>query len=141
MENVKGLLSSKLNGESVFLNILRELKNPGSVFKKREAPKYRIYSLTVNPIDQDIKGNPIYEKNSDFLIRSEEYGVPQKRHRVILLGIRIDIETIPEILKKNDNYISLSSVIGDLPKIRSGISKSFVKSEMVNGKKKRSYSN
>ncbi|MGJ1244088.1 MULTISPECIES: hypothetical protein [Sphingobacterium] len=34
----------------------------------------------------------------DFLIKSENYGVLQKRHRIILLGIRSDINVVPEVL-------------------------------------------
>jgi DNA (cytosine-5)-methyltransferase 1 len=67
--------------------------------------------------------------------------VPQKRHRVILLGIREDISIIPGILKKTKELISIAEVIGDLPKVRSGINRSLVRSEILFGKKKRIYQN
>lgn len=139
MENVKGLLSAKLDGEKVFDWILRDLRKPGSVFKEYNAPEYKIYSLSKKPDSYDSDGNPIYEKNSDFLIKSEEHGVPQKRHRVILLGIRKDIDVDPSILERVEKEISLKSIIGDLPIIRSGISKNLVSSSIVNGKKKHVY--
>lgn len=138
MENVKGLLSSKLDGEKMFDLIKSDLRNPNSVFPKKKSPGYKIFSLTTKPGGYD-RGHPLYENDNDYLIQSEEYGVPQKRHRVILLGIREDIPLIPETLKKSEKFVSLADVIGDLPKIRSGISRSFEHSEIVEGKKKRTY--
>lgn len=126
MENVKGLLSSKLENpltkkeEKVFHWMLKDLQDPTSVFKEMNCPKYRIYSLT----KEDVKND------SDYLIRSEDYGIPQKRHRVILLGIREDIRQKPPTLTKSD-HISLESVIGLLPSLRSGINRTFTHTEKI----------
>jgi len=68
MENVKGLLSASLNGEKIFSWILRDLQNPSSVFKNTVNTKYKVYSLVKSDIKQD----------KDYLIKTEEYGVPQK---------------------------------------------------------------
>ncbi len=121
MENVKGILSSKLNGEYIFDKILNDIKIPSKVkkptkkrFNKNET--YSIYSLT---IDKD----PSELKREDFIIKSEEYGISQCRHRVILLGIRNDINIKPNTLEKQAKIISCKDVISDLPKIRSGLSK------------------
>ncbi|MFP4846087.1 DNA cytosine methyltransferase [Winogradskyella sp. PE311] len=124
MENVKGLLSAKVDNEKVFDWMKRDLK---------VGKNYQIHSL-VKPI----------EKDSDFLIKSEKYGVPQKRHRVILLGIRKDF-------KHNDDYleekkeVALKSVINNLPNVRSGLNRRFTgyhKTEVYkNGKPKRLYTN
>jgi DNA (cytosine-5)-methyltransferase 1 len=118
MENVEGLLSATLNGEKIFGWILRDLRNPSSVFGDYEAPGYRIYSLVTENIRRD----------SDYLIRAEDYGIPQKRHRVILIGVRADIPGHPATLQPAQR-VDLLSVIGLFPKIRSGISKSFSHSE------------
>lgn len=139
MENVKGLLSAKVGEQKVFDWILRDLRKPSSVFENHKAPEYKIYSLTKTPDSFDSLGNPCYKKNTDYLIKSEDYGVPQKRHRVILLGIRNDIDIQPDILRKLAEEISLKSIINDLPKIRSGISKSLISSSTVNGRKKHVY--
>ena len=139
MENVKGLLSAKVNGEKVFNWILRDLKEPSSVFKNLNAPKYKIYSLTTKVKDRDQDGCPVYEEDKDYLIESENYGIPQKRHRVILLGIREDFDVLPKTLARQEELVTLKEVIGDLPKVRSGLNRSFVSSEMVAGKKKRYY--
>lgn len=134
MENVKGLLSAELNGEKIFNKILQDLTQPASIFPEFESASYKIYSL----VSENVKND------NDYLIRSEDYGIPQKRHRVILLGIREDIDVKPGTLipsRKND----LKSVIGKLPLVRSGIYREFSHSEIIptdSGlKKKRTYKN
>ena len=124
MENVKGLLSAKVDGEKVFDWMKRDL---------RVGDNYEIHSL-VKPITRD----------SDFLIKSEKYGVPQMRHRVILLGVRKDYSHLDEYLRQR-NEISLKSVIDKLPKVRSGLNRSFTNYHLTevykNGKPKRIYKN
>lgn len=120
MENVEGLLSAKVNDEKVFKWMLRDLRDPASVFGEHNAPGYKIYSLT----------NTNIEKDSDYLIRAENYGVPQKRHRVILLGVRDDIQVQPATLKILP-HVSLKSVIGLFPKIRSRMNRVFTHSTNV----------
>ncbi|RST26237.1 DNA cytosine methyltransferase [Chryseobacterium lacus] len=131
MENVKGILSAKTDENQIFSKILEDLSDPvGACISEGEIVdnnqprvRYRIYSLTQNPYNYDPSGYPVF-RNKDFIIRSEEYGIPQKRHRVILLGVREDIPVPEQILEKSDE-IHLSSVIGNLPEIRSGITRSF----------------
>lgn len=139
MENVKGLLSAKVGGQSVFNWIKRDLSNPSKLFSEFDSPKYKIYSLSTKPSSYDKKGRPVYNKDSDFLIKSEEFGIPQKRHRVILLGIREDVDIQPGVLKSVDSLIDLDSIIGDLPQIRSGLNRTFVESFTRGGKTKRIY--
>lgn len=129
MENVKGLLSAKVNKESVFTQVINDLKNPFDAFKKLRGkediaynkPGYKIFSL-VKKHKQDLLGEDIFEPR-DFIIKSEEYGVPQTRHRVILLGIRDDLNITPQTLQKAVNSITVNNVINDLPGLRSGLSK------------------
>jgi DNA (cytosine-5)-methyltransferase 1 len=61
----------------------------------------------------------------EFVVRAENYGVPQARHRVILLGIRAEPHEHPrpEILSIAKSLIFIEEAIGDLPKVRSGLSK------------------
>jgi DNA (cytosine-5)-methyltransferase 1 len=59
----------------------------------------------------------------DYIIESERYGIPQARHRVVLLGIREDLSHIePEILSPVEK-VSLYDALNDLPKLRSGLSR------------------
>lgn len=122
MENVKGLLSAKLNGCSIFDMILRDLRKPSDVLPGTACPQYRVFSLSSKPVDYDPStGNPVYKKDTDYLIEAEKYGIPQKRHRVILLGIREDLKVANVPVLEESDPVSLSDVIGDLPRIRSGL--------------------
>lgn len=139
MENVKGLLSAKIDDKPIFDLILKDLKSPSKAIKDSKSPNYRIFSLS-NEFDKlDDKENPIYKSHKEFLIKSENYSIPQKRHRVILLGVREDIVGIPDVLEKKDP-VRLDSVIGMMPKIRSGISRKLDSVTFDEGKKKRKYS-
>jgi DNA (cytosine-5)-methyltransferase 1 len=134
MENVKGLLSAELNGEKIFSKIIADLTTPAIVFPSYAPPDYQIYSLVKDNVETD----------ADYLIRAEDYGVPQKRHRVILLGVRADIDIIPRTLERS-RKTDLKSVIGALPPVRSGIYRQFTHTEVVNTdkgtKKARKYQN
>lgn len=104
MENVKGLLSSKNGDQSMFQTILADLKRLPS------GASYEIRSLVVDAAPGDLEP-------SDFIIRSEEYGVPQKRHRVILLGIRSDVaHLIPrQVLSKADGAVTVRASLHGMP--------------------------
>lgn len=129
MENVKGLLSAKTEESPIFSKILKDLSDPVYAYLSEEnnpnielnCPGYRIYSVVVEPKAFDEKGNPIF-KQKDFIIHTERYGVPQTRHRVILLGIRNGIDIQPDVLKRQAE-IPITSVISGLPKLRSSLSK------------------
>jgi DNA (cytosine-5)-methyltransferase 1 len=125
MENVKGLLSAKLNGDKIFEWIKKDLKNPGRLFPGLDSPNYRIYSFVKEPVDFE-KDDPVYLKDEDFLIKTEKYGVPQNRHRVILLGIREDAGKINYHPLKTQNMVKLKDVIGDFPKLRSGVGREII---------------
>lgn len=120
MENVKGILSAKLNGELIFPQILEDLGNPQNALGKRTGgPRYRIHSL-VKP-REGLFGDVLAPK--DYLIRAENYGIPQARHRVILLGIREDVDDSElKVLEENAGP-SVNSVIGRLPKLAPGLSR------------------
>lgn len=126
MENVKGLLSAKIEEQKVFDSIKVDLKNPGIVFPEYNSPQYRVFSLVKPPDGFDEDGFPIYNNDTDYLIKSEKYGIPQRRHRVILIGIRQDLNVqLPEYLEQNKE-IKLKSVIGNLPNLRSGIGREVI---------------
>ncbi|MGR5457956.1 DNA cytosine methyltransferase [Vibrio sp. PNB22_1_1] len=121
MENVRGILSAKVNGKVMFPSILQDLRDPGKVTNENNIKGYKIYSLVVKPDNLD---NPQYLDTSDFLIRSECYGVPQARHRVILLGIREDVDAFPSTLVQTSNVsLNVENILSDLPVLRSGFSK------------------
>ena len=125
MENVKGLLSSRVAGNGLFEQILSDLHSPGaSVGHKRSTAKYRVLSLVQAPRCFDMQGNPKFNPQ-EFVIRSEQYGVPQTRHRVILLGVREDLWTNgASMLTPASQEVPVSQVLHGLPKLRSGLSRS-----------------
>ena len=118
MENVKGILSSKLNGSPIFPRILADLENPVEALgSSRPGIRYRICSLVSSP-DGDTALRPM-----DYLIRAEDYGVPQTRHRVILLGVREDFFQGKVPILEQSSGLAVEEVIGDLPRLTSGLSK------------------
>lgn len=129
MENVKGLLSSKVDNDLIFNQLLRDLQNPVESYRKLQGKKkiksdirYKIYSLVKKPQGYSLDGNPVFDAK-DFIIRAEEYGIPQTRHRVILLGIRSDIDVVPNVLTRSSSFIPVKKVLEGLPHLRSGLSK------------------
>lgn len=116
MENVKGILSSSPSGKPIFEQILNDLKNRGKELN------YNIYSLSNLPRSQDLF-EPIYE-SKDFTIKSENYGIPQARHRVILLGVRADIDINPsDVILEKSEVVNVEQALVCMPKLRSGLSK------------------
>jgi DNA (cytosine-5)-methyltransferase 1 len=126
MENVKGLLSATVNEQRIFDRIMEDLHEPakaltrerrkvrrGAALKNRAG--YRVYSLVQHGLfgDLDLR---------DFVVRMENFGVPQARHRIILLGIRDDLAAIPRTLMPAKR-VKLREVISDLPRLRSGLSR------------------
>lgn len=128
MENVKGLLSSRIESESVFEEIISHLQSPATMLGKRSNGKgegkfyqYKIFSLVQKRLKEDLF-NELGYKASDFIIKCEKYGIPQSRHRLILVGIREDIEGEPHMLEQAEE-ITVVRALEDLPRLRSGLSK------------------
>ena len=111
MENVKGLLSSTTDGDGMFARIKGDLENPGGGLK------YSIHSLVVDAAPHDL--NP-----KDFIIRAEQYGIPQRRHRLILLGVLDGYFEDAQVgrLRISDR-VTVEQALSGLPQIRSGISR------------------
>lgn len=123
MENVKGMLSAKVHGEFIYKSIFRDLENPSESVELQplihKSHKYKILSF-IAPLEEGKK-----LKSKDYIIYSEKYGIPQRRHRVILLGIREDIFKSwgNKTLELSNSQVSVNNVLSDLPKLRSGLSK------------------
>ncbi len=120
MENVKGILSSKLNGKFVFHQILKDLADPQAAVGGN-GHKYRICSLSHN-VSFSSNDNPEEFDVHKFIIKAEDFGIPQARHRVILVGIKEEIFNGIEQLKRCQ-WVSVKSAIGKLPSLRSKLSK------------------
>lgn len=108
MENVKGILSSKVGGELMFPRILEDLHAPGG----KRGPRYRVVPMMAPDAGA---------KTTSYLLRAEDLGVPQARHRVVLLGLREDIclEGGKLLVRRNERS-SVLEAVGGLPRLRSG---------------------
>lgn len=116
MENVKGMLSAQHSGQKIIGRILSDLRKPDiAVNGQSSGLGYRLFSLADTRPPE--KCEP-----EDFLVKAEKYGIPQARHRMLILGIREDIHITPETLQKSE-ATTVAQAIGDLPKIRSTVSK------------------
>lgn len=111
MENVKGLLSSRHSGKPMFEKIIADLSSPA------DGLEYEIRSFTK-------RGNSDSLEPGDYLIHSEHYGIPQSRHRVILLGVRKG-QGVPQhqLLEPVKEPVTVGEAIDDLPNIRSRLSR------------------
>jgi len=124
MENVKGLLSATFGGRPTFRRMLSDLSSPSVAVREsmkdrvpsvRRGAEYTLLSL--------VSGDDAPLRPEDYVIAAERFGVPQKRHRVILLGIRSDL-TIPKGLVLSPSPAPLvRDVVGDLPALRSQLSR------------------
>lgn len=125
MENVKGIISSKVHGDFIFHQILRDLVNPNIALNKEDdGLRYEIISLVS---DETFKegDDPSLVDARKFIINAEEHGIPQARHRVILLGIKSERRQIKLPKLSKTNPITLREVIGKLPPLRSKLSRGY----------------
>lgn len=140
MENVKGILSADLpvehmksgewRYEPVFQRIMDDLRNPGEAVLKDKAIKHlpgfkvgkRKYRLMSFVRPADLFGE--VTDPSDFVIQCEKYGIPQTRHRVIILGVRDDVDgSSIEIMKPSKSPVPARTLLKDFPRIRSSLSR------------------
>lgn len=120
MENVRGMLSSLLNHMRIFDLIRRDLQDAG--------PGYELVALNPPKRTKDGAPNSTLEP-ADFVVRCEDFGVPQARHRVIIIGIRRDLiklltsPPVGPLLEAQPERATVRHVLGSMPKLRSGLSR------------------
>lgn len=122
LENVKGLLSSKNRvGAFVFRQMLADLRAP------REGLRYQIFPVAGATHDELELGLDAETYGTvDYVVRAEHFGVPQARHRIILLGVREDCLRgsfrAPKAIARASGPVAVSDVMDGLPRLRSGLS-------------------
>jgi DNA (cytosine-5)-methyltransferase 1 len=123
MENVKGILTATVGGKKIFETILEDLSDPDRAMNMpKSGTGYRIHSLTC-ATSYSAKDGPSKIDVHDFVIKSEQHGIPQARHRVILIGVRDDIGLgTPRQIARADE-VTVEKVIGLMPELRSRLSK------------------
>lgn len=131
MENVKGILSSTVGGQSMFPQILRDLADPDTACQKsKTGPKYRIFSLVADDIYES-GAPPDSVSPANYIIHAEKFGIPQARHRVILLGVSEEyVGAVTEHKLSPSAAPNVDQVIGSLPPLRSTLSRQADSSEL-----------
>ena len=117
MENVRGMLSARLNGELIFPKVMRRLRHAG-------VDGYRLFALASREVGLSWQDGL---KPEDFLVHAEEHGVPQARHRVFVICVRCDVAAAMEEkhlprLEPRDDTVPLADIIGAMPRLRSRLS-------------------
>nr|DAE78624.1 MAG TPA: Cytosine specific methyltransferase [Caudoviricetes sp.] len=100
-ENVVGILSAKVDGESVFAQIVRDFMWAG----------YSVRSVV----------DPCPAAARDYIVESEKFGIPQARHRVILLAVRRGRGLHPGVLRERAASSVRDALVG-LPKLHGVVS-------------------
>jgi DNA (cytosine-5)-methyltransferase 1 len=125
MENVKGILSSKVNGSGIFPRILEDVMQPGRALGGRATSlRYCLCALSPSSGAQlDLLAGTTTDPER-YIVRAEDFGVPQARHRVILVGVREDL-ALPgnaiAVLPAAKERRSTEDALADLPYLRSGL--------------------
>jgi DNA (cytosine-5)-methyltransferase 1 len=151
MENVKGMTSAKrldADGDAnitIFDKVMSDLEAPANSIKDKEHVKelsdefdldldteYRLVTLSHEDADA-LLPEMISRSGKEFILKSEDYGIPQARHRVFVVGIRNDVSGRPATLSRKST-VNVEQVISKMPKLRSGLSKTLDTSENWAGK-------
>lgn len=119
LENVKGVLSSKVGDGLIFDKIMQDIATLGGSGEQA----YELFALKA---ENGLLSFARPETPSDFIVRAENHGVPQRRHRVIVIGVRSDLATkaAGASVAIDASLSSVNDAIGNLPNLRSGLSKS-----------------
>lgn len=118
MENVKGILSSRVSDRQIFQTITADLKRPDLACGRDERLEYVLVAL---PRGAAVPLNP---EPADYIVEAEKFGVPQARHRVIILGVRADVFSRAGKVQKlrQREPLTVNEVIFDLPLLRPELS-------------------
>jgi DNA (cytosine-5)-methyltransferase 1 len=118
MENVKGMLSSTVESRLVFEMLMEDLASLGT----GQGHRYEMRAIRV--ADGRAKLQEAAQP-SDFIVRAEEFGVPQRRHRVIIVGIRSDLadRATGTSMAVSGVTRTVDDAIGMMPELRSGLSR------------------
>ena len=118
MENVKGMLSSTVESRLVFEMLMEDLASLGTGHSHH-------YELRAIRLADGMATLQEAAQPSDFIVRAEQFGVPQRRHRVIIVGIRSDLaaRAVGASISVSGPTRTVDETIGNMPPLRSGISR------------------
>ena len=118
MENVKGMLSSTIESRLVFELLMEDLASLGS-------GGGRVYELRAIRVQDGRATLREALQPADFIVKAEEFGVPQRRHRVSIVGVRSDIASGIDAasIPVSSRIRTVADAIAKLPRLRSGLSR------------------
>lgn len=118
MENVKGMLSSTIESRFVFEMLMEDLSSLGT----GHGHNYELRAIRTANGKASLQEAM---RPSDFIVRAEEFGVPQRRHRVIIIGIRSDLvhKATGADIAVSSSVRTVNDAIGSMPSLRSGLSR------------------
>jgi DNA (cytosine-5)-methyltransferase 1 len=125
MENVKGLLSATVAGVPMFDKIMRDLERPRQSIDhipRRLITEHVEYQIRPVVLPSNVQIDGLFAP-TDFIVRAEEHGVPQARHRIMLLGLRKGMPNVGWLLRSDDKKVPMRHVIDDLPTLRADVSR------------------
>ncbi|MGO4673325.1 DNA cytosine methyltransferase [Bosea sp. 2YAB26] len=118
MENVKGMLSSTVESRHVFEMLMEDLASLGA----GHSHHYELRAIRCADGRASLREAA---QPSDFIVRAEDFGVPQRRHRVIIVGIRSDLAGGANLAERpvSNEARKVRDAIGKMPALRSGLSR------------------
>lgn len=131
MENVKGILTSKVGNKEMFSAIREDLADPAKALGRAStgcvSDRYELLPIHVPHGAQGGRTTDLVADPSGFVIRCERHGAPQARHRVIIMGVRGDfakpgVARVPGLDMPSASS-KLESALAGLPGLRSGLSR------------------
>lgn len=124
MENVKGMLSASVDGGNIFDRVLRDFQALGD--GRGGYTLLTVAACSNGRLFPETEGRPI----ADYIVRAEDFGLPQARHRVIVIGLRNDIARKHDerrlnagLLCKRGAQVRVCDVLDGMPILRSGLSR------------------
>lgn len=130
MENVKGILTSKVGGQDMFSAISADLGDPRAALRdgkrsRHASERYVLLPIHIAP-NETRDPEKVAKDPGGFVIRCENHGAPQARHRVIIMGVREDCLTsaglaVPGL--RVGRRTPIEAALAGLPKLRSGLSR------------------
>lgn len=129
MENVKGILTSRVGGDRMFPAITADLSDPAASLGRgpqHPGPKYTLLPIHVMPGGVR-NASDVALRPDEFVIHCEDHGVPQARHRVVIMGVRSEFMN-PAVLRIPglpivDRPVQAGWKLEGLPRLRSGLSR------------------
>ena len=113
MENVKGIMSAKVESDSIIEMVLRDLTTVNG------PDSYRIIPFAYGD----------GATSATNLLKAEQLGIPQKRHRIILVGVRSELMKDGAVasafaLSGFTRMTTVRDVLGGMDPLRSSLSQS-----------------